>query len=293
MTTLSAQSLGSFGVTAQRLENAFQIALGILAEAARPLGASPYAGGCFPAAARVSAGTVPNGSFEPAASWTTAMTGTSTAKIDLGDGYRLDVDERNSELTIINDATGQRTRIWGDPHVEVNGQHKFDFWGTTTFTLPTGTKITINTEQWAGNPNMYVASQVVVTKGANAIVIDGISQNRIGDLSITNGMNGYALDSAHRDGYVLNQRISDGGWDSEWTGRDATQQDLNATRPGEAFGPGADTLSLGEASGALSLFLFAGSLGSLFNLLGGPRIATEQTERFQPREANRPRAITL
>ena len=49
------------------------------------------------------------------------MTGENTAKIDLGDGYKLDINEKNSEMTIINEKTGEKTRIWGDPHVDVDG----------------------------------------------------------------------------------------------------------------------------------------------------------------------------
>ncbi len=63
---------------------------------------------------------------------------------------RLEIDERNSEMTIFNETTGESTRIWADPHVDVNGDHKFDFYGTTTFELANGTKITINTEPPAG-----------------------------------------------------------------------------------------------------------------------------------------------
>ena len=123
------------------------------------------------------------------------MTGGNTAKVDLGDGNRLEIDERSSQISIINDKTGERTRIWGDPHVEIDGKQAYDFWGTTTFTLENGTKITINTEQWGGNPNAYVASQVVVTKGSNALIIDGVSQNKLGDLKMTLSNDGRAVDA--------------------------------------------------------------------------------------------------
>lgn len=120
------------------------------------------------------------GQLQPQAGFTAQTTGQSTARIDLGDGYHLAIDERNSEMTIVNDATGQSTRVWGDPRVTVNGKHQFDFYGTTTFELDNGTKILVNTVQGKSNPNVYFASRIVVTRGANAVVIDGISQQQLG-----------------------------------------------------------------------------------------------------------------
>lgn len=275
---------------ARAVEGAFAMAVGLLVQARNPLGAGKFAQGMLPAQANVTLGTADAaGKIAPQATWTAAMTGANTAKIDLGDGQRLEIDERNSELTIVNDKTGERTRIWGDPHVEVDGQHKFDFWGTTTFQLENGTKITINTEQWAGNPNMYVASQVVITKGENAIVVDGISQNKIGDLSVTQSKNGYAVDSANRDGYVLHENANGAGWISEHSGAIATQADMDATRVGAEYAPGAKTLSLAEAGNALSLFLFAGQMGRMFDLFTGSAPASVKSDDLstvRPRRAH-------
>ena len=199
------------------------------------------------------------------------MTGGNTAKVDLGDGNKLEIDERSSQITIINEKTGERTRIWGDPHVEIDGKQAYDFWGTTTFTLENGTKITINTEQWKGNPNAYVASQVVVTKGTNALVIDGVSQNKLGDLKMTLSNDGRAIDAAHRDGYTLSENECGGGWMTN-NGTLATQKDLDATRVGREFGPGSQLQNLSELGGIFSQFLlfgnfvnFASNLGSAFN----------------------------
>lgn len=199
--------------------------------------------------------------------------------MDLGDGYSLRIDERNSEMTILNARTGESTRVWGDPHVDVDGRHAFDFWGTTTFQLENGTKLTINTEQWKGNPNMYVASQVVITKGANSVVVDGISQNRLGDLKVTVGADGYAQDAAHRDGFMLYENATGSSWRAEH-GAIATQRDLDATRPGQAYGPGARTPSLGEFWNILGGFLLTGRLP--LNDLGG-------VERDTQRPAEQPR----
>lgn len=215
-------------------------------------------GGCFPQPPR-GCWTLP----EPKVSWTAQMTGQNTAKIDLGDGYKLDINEKNSEMTIVNEKTGERTRIWGDPHVEIDGKQAYDFWGTTTFTLENGTKITINTEQFNGNPNMYVASQVLITKGDNAIVVDGISQNKLGDLSVTMSNDGKKIDADNRDGFTLHENATGAGWRTE-AGNIATQNDLNATRIGGEYGPGSTKLSEAEEAAAGNDFDF----GQLFSQLG-------------------------
>lgn len=266
MTSIAAPAPNNFAANATNAMDAanFVMAAGIMGSFMNPLNAGPLAFGMLPALFNIRCGTpVGGGCFptipEPRANWTVQTTGQSTANIDLGDGYKLQIDERSSQMTILNTATGQSTRIWGDPHVEVNGQHKFDFWGTTTFTLANGTKVTINTEQWNGNPNAYVASQVVITKGANAIVVDGISQNKIGDLSISISGNGYALDAAHRDGFTIYE--GGGSWQTG-AGRTVTQAEANVTAVGGLYGPGSEMPSLSEVGGFLGSFLLFGALAS-------------------------------
>jgi Domain of Unknown Function (DUF1521) len=260
------------------------MAAGLMAQFSNNLGAGPFAFPSMPSFFDVRCGIMPGGCWnpgrggcimpEPAAQWTAKVDGQHTAKVDLGDGQRLEIDERNSQITIVNDKTGERTRIWGDPHVEIDGKHAYDFWGTTTFTLENGTKITINTEQWGGNPNAYVASQVVVTKGDNAIVIDGVSQNSLGDLSVTMGNNGYAVDAAHRDGYTLHENATGGGWRTEM-GNVATQDDLMATAIGREYGPNSNMPSMAELGENLGAFLFLGMLASFLGIDLGSVLANQ------------------
>lgn len=240
----------------------------------------PFAGPALPDAWRVTTGKVVNqpawqrptnpGPYyprptppqvEPTETWTATVNG-STADIDLGNGYSLRVNELNSELLIVNNETGETTRIWGDPHVDIDGKHAFDFWGTTTFTLVDGTKITINTEPWNGNPNAYVASSIIVTKNDQALVIEGVSQNVIGDLSVTLSNNGEEIDAQYQDGYVLHENANGAGWISFKTGQIATQADLNATRVGGEYGPGthhpdAPQRSLNELAPVLNAYFRA------------------------------------
>lgn len=276
---------------------AFIMAAGVFGQFFKPLGAGPLAFAALPqqldvrAQTQTAAAPAPT----PVANWTVQTTGRSTANIDLGDGYKLAIDERNSQMTILNEKTGQTTRVWGDPHVEVNGQQKFDFWGTTTFTLDNGTKLTINTEPWGGNPNAYVASQVVITRGDNAIVIDGISQNTIGDLSITSSAQGRALDAAHRDGFTIHEQAGSTGWETEG-GRQVTQVEANVTAVGALHGPGSNAPTLAEAGLAdLGLNDLGNMLGSflLFGMVAALPVETARNNGPSRAEARFFRNLAL
>ena len=164
--------------------------------------------------------------------WQIFNKGDGTATIKLDGPYELRLDEKSSEIRIVNTKTCEETRIWGDPHVDYNkdGKNDFDFWGTTTFKLEDGTKITINTEPWKGNANMFVANNIVVTKGDQSLVIDGLSQNKLGDLRIHQGLNGRQLDKLVPDGKLTLRENPHGvGWLNE-KGQMVTQCDGNRTK---------------------------------------------------------------
>ena len=281
MTQINASTVFNPAPTAQTLRDgaSFVLAAGITGRMLNPLGAGPNAFASLGGLWMLSLLNAARPQEPPQAQWTATTGANGRASIDLGDGYSMQLNENNSEITIRNAETGETTRIWGDPHVDVDGKRAFDFWGTTTFTLENGTKVTIDTEQWGGNPDAYVASQVTITKGDQAIVVDGISQNEIGDLSISMSQNGRAIDAATRDGFVLEENASGSGWRSTFTGQVATQADLNATRPGQAYGPGSGLPSIDELSNMLSAFLGFGALiglGASLNLsaeLNGSRRA--------------------
>jgi hypothetical protein len=154
------------------------------------------------------------------------------ADIDLGDGNTLQIDEASSQI-VVKDSSGNTTRIWGDPHFEHNGKAVGDFWGTTSLVLENGTKITINTQKDPNNSSVSYANQVVVTRGDQALVVDGVSQLQQGDLKVSLGGNGYALDRATNDGLVLRENDSlSSGWSSGLTGGAVGQADFNLTKPG-------------------------------------------------------------
>ena len=116
---------------------------------------------------------------------------------------------------------------------------------------------------------MYFASKLTITKGDQAIVVDGVSQQTKGDLTVAMSNNGRALDAATGDGFVLHENATGSGWRSELTGQVATQADLNATKPGQLYGPGSETPSLGELSEVLSTFLFFGFASDLSDAVRG------------------------
>lgn len=216
----------------------------------------------------VQPGTVDRGgAFKPAApAFEAKMGAEGKASVDLGDGYTLDIDEKNSEI-VVKDADGNVTKIWGDPHFEYNGKHVGDFWGTTTLVLENGTKVTINTEPFGNNPNAFVASEVVVTRGAQALTIGGVSQNQLGDLSLemSNG-GGRRLDAANDDGLVIREGAGkDGGWVSSLTGDKVGQGDFDYTKPGMEGAREALEWS-NQLSSSLGSWLLLGSLTGLFAL---------------------------
>ena len=194
--------------------------------------------------------------------WTVNNPGNGKADVDLGN-YTLQLDEGNSQIKIINKSNGEVTNIWGDPHVDWNkdGKTDVDFWGKTTFQLEDGTKITIDTEQFKNNPDMYVASEITVTKGDNAMKITGISQNELGDLKIeSSDRGGQLLDWATTDGFTVKENANGEGWINPDTGKLVTQEEMNITKPG-AEKPYEFTQDFGQALGLyLATGLFGGGL---------------------------------
>ncbi len=120
------------------------------------------------------------------------------------DNYRITAGD-NDEVIVNNKNTGETYRIWGDPHVEIDGKHAFDFWGQTTFKLDDGTKVTIQTTPWdKGGNGATVASVVTITDGDYGVQISGVDSNTYGDLSFQEfAGGGKVLDAAVRDGNVL------------------------------------------------------------------------------------------
>lgn len=175
-----------------------------------------------------------SGSIKPAADAPTTVR-TADGKVQFeNDGYRITAGDDNQVL-IQNKGTGERYRIWGDPHVEIDGRHAFDFWGQTTFVLDDGTKVTIETTPWdEGKNGATIASKVTITDGEYTAEISGVDTNTRGDLGFRefHGVHATVHELATRDGNVLHENAHGSGFvalndDGEMVGVD--QAFINAT----------------------------------------------------------------
>lgn len=164
------------------------------------------------------------------------------AHIDLGN-YTLDLNEGNSEFVLTNKETGEKTRIWGDPHMEVNGKAVGDFYGTMTLHLDDGTKITIHTTPYDKNNKMTLSTELVITKDDQAMVIQGLDQNKLGDLQIGQVADGGDfVDWVNDDGVSIFEDTNGGGWQRLDDGGFLTKVDRNflGTIRDENGNPGVD-----------------------------------------------------
>jgi Domain of Unknown Function (DUF1521) len=187
---------------------------------------------------------------KPTTLWSMEKLTTGRAMIELGDNYALGIDEANSEVVIANRTTQETTRVFGNAQVETAGQDKLQFWGTTTFELANGTKITANTVENPENKGAYMLDKLTVTNDYHALVITGVSDTKLGDLAVTKQAKteseAYRIDDNARDGYVLVENKTGAGWVSEHSDKIATQVDMNETAVGADFAPGSSMMSLGE-----------------------------------------------
>lgn len=135
---------------------------------------------------------------------TNARTSMQNGKVMFeNDNYKISANDDNNVI-IHNKKTGEEYNIWGDPHVNIDGKHSFDFWGTTTFNLDDGTKVTIDTTPWNGNQNATVASKVTISNGDYGVQISGVDSNIKGDLKFNETKaNGWLMDAMVDDGNVI------------------------------------------------------------------------------------------
>jgi len=148
------------------------------------------------------------------------------------DNYRITADDNNT-VNIFNKKTGETYEAWGDPHMNIDGKHEFDFWGTTTLQLEDGTKVTINTTPFKDNPNMTLSSKVTITNGDYGVQISGVDSNTTGDLKIDEAKGwGRTLDAVVSDGNTLQENPAGKGFvavDDCGRVRKVDQQYINET----------------------------------------------------------------
>lgn len=175
------------------------------------------------------------------------------------DNYRITMGDNNT-VTIHNKETGETYQAWGDPHMNIDGKHAFDFWGTTTFKLEDGTKVTIETTPWKNDPSQTLSSKVTITNGDYGVQVTGVDTNQVGDLKIKEAEGwGQTLDWAVNDGNRLHENPAGQGFvaiDGNGNIRKVDQQYINET---DLMKGGADKLT-GQFKDAFKL------LGSLVSI---------------------------
>lgn len=175
-------------------------------------------------------GCLPPGSIANPTNAHTEMVG---GKVQFeNDNYRITAGDDNT-VTIHNKNTGETYQAWGDPHMNIDGKHSFDFWGTTTLQLDDGTKVTIDTTPWANNPEMTLSSKVTITNGDYGVQISGVDTNKTGDLKFDEAPHhGGLLDALVSDGNVLHENPAGKGFlgvDGDGRIRAVDQKYINET----------------------------------------------------------------
>ena len=170
---------------------------------------------------------------DPVSNPTNASTSMVGGKVCFeNDNYRITMGDDNS-VNIFNKNTGESYLAWGDPHMQVDGQQAFDFWGTTTLALDDGTKVTIETTPWANNPAMTLASKVTITNADYGVQVTGVDSNQVGDLAFEEAKGfGELADAVVDDGNVLYENPFGKGFlglDDGGTLRPVDQQYINDT----------------------------------------------------------------
>ena len=150
----------------------------------------------------------------PDLGWSVSDVKDGKATIDLGDRYQLSLNEQSSEWKLHDRQTDSKIRVWGDPHVDIDGDGRkdFDFKNDATFQLEDGTKIKVGTVPF-GERGSTMSSTLSIVNGHNAIQVTGLGDKHDGanNLQIQQSRNGYMLDRATPDGTFVAQQ-SGGEW---------------------------------------------------------------------------------
>jgi Domain of Unknown Function (DUF1521) len=212
----------------------------------------------------------------PAPLWSVQNVAFGSAWINLGDNYALNINQVQREVTVENRTTNETTRIFGNAEVEIDGQRAYQFWGTTSFELANGVKITANTVADTANAGAYLLDRLTVTGDDHAVIVSNLADTAVEKISaqvITDegprDSKVWAADEYTRDGFVLRENEAGAGWLLERGNTVATQADLNATAVGGAFAPGSTVMSHGEFGAffnrIISQFIFYASTFSMRN----------------------------
>ncbi len=170
----------------------------------------------------------PQSNCDSRSNWSNTQVNNNKASVDLGK-YQLDFDKKDSSINMRDKATGDTTKIWGDPHIDMHDgtadKKSGMFNGPLTFNLPDHTKVTVGTKS-SGNAAVSYADQVTITRGNDAYQVNGLSEKNSSGLTVDRSHNGRALDAATPDGYSLVANRNGKGWIDPATGKEPTAADF-------------------------------------------------------------------
>ncbi len=187
------------------------------------------------------------------------------AKLDLGQGYRLTVDERDQSLLFENGKSAAQTVIWGSAKIEGNAvSEPLQFWGTTSFAFGEEGKITLETVESKSVPGQYLLETVSVSVADRGMVITGLTNDVVGDLKFDESESSGSVDNNARDGFTLFETADGTAWVDDENAA-ITQALLDATAVGELYGPGSEFLNSVEFSTLMSRFMTSWNLFSMIS----------------------------
>ena len=187
------------------------------------------------------------------------------AKLDLGQGYRLTVDERDQSLLFENDKFAAKTIIWGNAKIEGNTvSEPLQFWGTTSFAFGDGGKITLDTVESKTAPGQYLLDMVSVSVADRGVVITGLTNDVVGDLTVDESKSSGRVDNNARDGFTLFETADGISWLDDDNAA-ITQVLLDATAVGRLYGPGSEFLNSVEFSALMSRFMTSWNLFAMIS----------------------------
>jgi len=203
------------------------------------------------------------------------------ATIHLGSTYTIRANEHDAGWTLINNQTGAKTKIWGDPHVDIgaDGKQDFHFKKNMTFHLAGGTNITVGTVKANGPNGPTLTSSLTITNGNNAIKVTGLGMGKDGahNLNIAQSNDGKELGKSHGD-ITLFERGD--GWVTK-QGNPVTQAIID-----KAEGQGSHKIDKSQFTAMANA---AGinnpkEIASVFSLIarGGDEISEDELKKFFP-----------
>jgi hypothetical protein len=202
--------------------------------------------------------------------------------------YRISCGD-DSSVTIGNLSTGECYRAWGDPHMSVDGQHVFDFWGTTTIHLDDGTGVTIQTTPSNGGGGQTLCSIVTIVSGDYGVRIRGVDGNILGDLRIEESRGGgRVLDAIVADGNSIDENELGSGFivvDREGNVREVNQAYIDQT---DLLRGGALNHVFKEAFRCFAGLVYFHMIGDIVTMLAA--VGCTEADNDAPRPTQRTRA---